>query len=78
MGFVVVGLIGAVVMAGLVIWGALVWEKDTGGLDADTQARVEAAQQRWVSRARTVWQRLTGMMHSVVRALRPRRKATTG
>lgn len=44
MGIVVLSLTVVVALAIAVVWGALVWEKDSGGLTPEGTARVEAVQ----------------------------------
>ncbi len=55
MGLMVFGLVTVVFVAALVVYWAFVWEKDSGGgLDPQTQARVEAVQERSATAARIV------------------------
>lgn len=76
--FVVLGLVTAVVVALLVIWCALIWEKDRGGLEPDAQARIEEVQRRSALAGQRVWHRVAGALSGLTRAVRLRSKASTG
>lgn len=55
MGLMVFGLVTVLFVAALVVYWAFVWEKDSGGgLDPETQARVEAVQERSAAAARVM------------------------
>ncbi len=57
------GVDGVWAAAVLVAWWAVVWEKNSGGLEPEAQARVEAVQRRSASAADGVRQRLGAATH---------------
>ncbi|MBK7721567.1 MAG: hypothetical protein IPI32_04860 [Austwickia sp.] len=81
MGWLVFGLVTVLAVAALVVWWAVLWEKNTGGLDERSQARVEALERRSASAAALVRGRVAASSRPAVPFGRPKRlksKASPG